>query len=132
MTWNLDVAARTLAQEVRGEPPEGQDAVAHVLKNRLASGRWGETLSSVCLWRGQFSGWYVPTDPNFAYACNLPETDIVLCKMRVVMQTALDSKDDPTGGAMWYANLSIVNPKWAQSATITGKFGHHTFFKDVK
>jgi spore germination cell wall hydrolase CwlJ-like protein len=132
MTWALEVAARTLAQEVRGEPPEGQAAVAHVLKNRLASGRWGHSLASVCLWRGQFSGWYVPSDPNFAYACGLKDDDPVLVKMRGVMQAALDSHGDPTNGALHYVNLSVVEPVWIRGATVCGKFGHHTFYKDVK
>jgi spore germination cell wall hydrolase CwlJ-like protein len=132
MTWALDVAARTLAQEVRGEPPEGQSAVAHVIKNSLATGRWGHSLASVCLWRGQFSGWYVPSDPNFAYACGLQDSDPILAKMRGVMQAALDSQDDPTQGATHYANLSVVNPMWVQGAIPCGKFGHHSFFRGVK
>lgn len=134
MTWALEVAARTLAQEVRGEPPEGQSAVAHTLKNRLASGRWGHSLASVCLWRGQFSGWYVPSDPNFAYACGLRDDDPVLEKMRGVMQAVLAATDDPTNGATHYVNLAAViqAPAWIMGATHTGKFGHHDFYKDVK
>ncbi len=130
--WDMAVCVRTLAQEVRGESPEGQAAVAHVLKNRLASGRWGKSLASVCLWRGQFSGWYMPRDPNFAYACNLSDTDPVAMKMALVMEAALAAADDPTDGATHYANLSVVNPSWIVGATRCGKFGHHTFFKDVK
>lgn len=134
MTWALEVAARTLAQEVRGEPPEGQDAVAHVLKNRLASGRWGHTLASVCLWRGQFSGWYVPSDPNFAYACGLPDDDRTLDHMKSVMNAALVATTDPTNGATHYCNLAslVQPPAWITGATHTGKFGHHDFYKDVK
>lgn len=132
MPFGLEIAARTLAQEVRGEPPEGQLAVAHVIKNRVKDGRWGSTLASVCLWRGQFSGWYVPRDPNFAYACGLQDNDPVLVKMRAVMQKALDEAADPTNGATHYANLSVVDPQWAKDATPCGKFGHHSFFKGVK
>lgn len=133
MTWDMDVAARTLCQEVRGEPLEGQDAVAHVLKNRVASGRWGKTLASVCLWRGQFSGWYVPSDPNFAYACSLSESDPTLIHMLSVMQAALNRADDPTGGATHYVNLSSVPqpPAWVDGATLTTKIGHHTFYRGV-
>lgn len=132
MSWDLQVAARTLAQEVRGEPQAGQDAVAHVLKNRMTLGRWGHNLASVCLWRGQFSGWYVPSDPNFAYACGLKDDDPMLVHMTNVMQAALNSTDDPTFGACWYANLSVVNPPWAASATITATIGHHTFYTGVQ
>lgn len=132
--FDIEIAARTLCQEVRGEPPEGQDAVAHTLKNRLASGRWGKTLASVCLWRGQFSGWYVPSDPNFAYACALPDDDHTLDHMKSVMNAALAATLDPTNGATHYVNLAAViqAPAWIQGAMHTGKFGHHDFYKGVK
>lgn len=132
MTWQMEVAARTLWQEVRGEPPAGQDAVAHVIKNRLLSGRWGKNLATVCLWRGQFSGWFSPADPNFAGVCALRDDDPLLAKMRGVMQAAMDSDHDPTNGATHYVNLSVVQPSWIKGATHCGKFGHHDFYKDVK
>jgi spore germination cell wall hydrolase CwlJ-like protein len=132
MTWAMDVAARTLWQEVRGEPAEGQVAVAHVIKNRLESGRWGRNLATVCLWRGQFSGWFSPADPNFAGVCLLPDNDPELMKMWQVMHEVMQSWTDPTNGATHYCNLGIVHPGWIKDATHCGKFGNHTFFKDVK
>lgn len=134
MSWDFDTAARTLCQEVRGEPLEGQQAVAYVIKNRLASGRWGHTLSSVCLWRGQFSGWYVPSDPNFGYACGIADNDATLSHMRSVLQTALDSTTDPTKGATHYFNPAgvIQTPAWVNGATYCGQFGKQKFYKDVK
>lgn len=134
MTWDMQVAGRTLCQEVRGEPIAGQEAVAHVFKNRLKTGRWGKTLASVCLWRGQFSGWYVPSDPNFSYACSLADTDPTLSHMMSVMQAALDSDKDPTSGATHYANLSILaqKPAWITGATFCCKIGAHSFYRDVK
>lgn len=131
MTWAFDIAARTLCQEARGEPIEGQTAVAWVIKNRLATGRWGHSLASVCLWRAQFSGWYVPTDPNFAYACALPDNDPTLSHMQSVMQTVLDSATDPTNGATHYFAVSIPEPPWAAGATFCGQFGHQRFYKNV-
>lgn len=141
MTFSLEVAARTLCQEVRGEPPEGQNAVAYVLKNRIASGRWGSSLASVCLWPWQFSGWNGPQDPNFKYACELRDDDPALVKMRGVMQSALDSPADPTNGATHYVNLAIVKkPAWIDgdpakgipAASFCGKFGKQSFYKGVK
>jgi len=132
MTWAFDVAARTLCQEVRGEPLVGQQAVAHVIKNRLATRRWGNSLASVCLWPYQFSGWR-PADPNFSYACNLPDDDQTLSHMRSVLQVALDSDMDPTGGSTHYVNLNTVAaPIWTHGAIVCGKFGNQTFFKGVK
>ncbi len=138
MTWAFEVAARTLCQEARGEPIEGQSAVAHVIKNRLASGKWGASFAEVCLSHAQFSGWWSPRgkppyhDPNFAYACNLADDDKTLSHMRSVLQLVLDSTTDPTNGATHYFNPSIVMPPWAQGATFCGKFGQQAFYRDVK
>ena len=130
--WHFETAARTLCQEVRGEPLEGQQAVAYVLKNRLADGRWGHTLGSVCLWPYQFSGWRGPQDPNFTYACSLKDDDATLSHMCSVLQTALDSTSDPTKGATHYYADYINPPMWARGATACGKFGRQFFFKGVK
>jgi len=131
-TFDLEVAARTLAQEARGEPLEGQQAVAHVLKNRLASKRWGKTLSSVCLWKAQFSGWYVPSDPNFAYACGLQDADPTLQKMRDIIKSVMATDQDPTNGAMFYYADSIDQPSWAATMRFCGHWGHQSFYPDVQ
>lgn len=131
LTWALEVGARTLWQECRGEPREGQQAVAHVLWNRVHSGRWGPNLATVCLWRGQFSGWYVPTDPNFKAACVLPENDDTLLALGVILQFA-EHDPDPTNGATHYFADTIQPPKWTVGATFCGKFGRQSFYRDVK
>lgn len=130
--WAINIAALTLCMEARGETSVGQDAVAHTLKNRLASGRWGHSLATVCLWPYQFSGWRGPVDPNFSYACNLNDSDPVLVHMRTVMQTALDATTDPTNNATHYHAISIPAPAWTVGATYCGQFGNQKFWKDVK
>lgn len=137
-TFDMDVAARTLCQEARGEPLDGQQAVAHVIKNRLASGRWGHSLSSVCLWRAQFSGWYslrgtpAVADPNFAYACGLPDNDATLSHMKSVMQVAMDNETDMMAGAMFYYANSIPPPAWVDETQFCGQWGHQRFYRGTK
>lgn len=130
--WALSTAARTMWQECRGEPLEGREAVAHVIKNRLETGRWGPSLASVCLWRGQFSGWYMPHDPNFEGACNLGEGAPALTAMRALIQGAMSGEPDPTGGATHYYADTIPAPAWVEGATFCCQIGHHRFYKDVK
>ncbi len=132
MTWAIETAARTLWQEARGEPLDGQTAVAHVIKNRFLDGRWGNSLSSVCLWKAQFSGWYMPHDPNFSGACSLKDDDTLLVKLQNLMQQVLGETEDPTNGAMWYYAENISPPAWSIGAVSCGKFGHQLFFKGVK
>lgn len=137
MTWAFDTAARTLCQEARGEPIEGQRAVAQVIKNRLATGKWGRDLASVCLWHAQFSGWWSPRgnppihDPNFIYACGLQDNDPTLSHMQSVLQEVLDNPTDPTGGATHYYAMNIAPPPWVNGATYCGQFGHQRFYRDV-
>ena len=47
--------ARAVYFEARGEPLEGQLAVAQVILNRVASGRFSSTVCGVIAQRGQFS-----------------------------------------------------------------------------
>jgi len=130
-TWNELTAARTLWQEARGEPKEGQRAVAHVLWNRVRSGRWGETLASVCLWRAQFSGWS-PIDPNYDGACELADTDVNLQNLLEIVIAAA-SEPDPTDGAThYYATSMKAAPAWVIGATFCGQFGNQRFYKNVK
>src|SRR6185295_17909878 len=128
-TFPLEVAARTLWQEARGEPAEGQKAVVHVMLNRVKDGRWGPNLASVCLWRNQFSGW-LSNDPNFKACCLLPEADPTLEKMRAVIAAAM-TEPDSTGGALYYYASSMKDaPNWSKNMTYLGDIGHHKFFTD--
>jgi N-acetylmuramoyl-L-alanine amidase len=131
MTWARDVAARTIYQEARGEPEVGQKAVAHVILNRLKTGRWGNNLASVCLWPWQFSGWHSAKDPNFKLACELADDSPALLKMRKILDGA-SIEADPTSGATHYFATYIDAPPWTQGATFCGQIGQHKFYKDVK
>ena len=43
--------------EARGEDAAGQEAVTHVINNRLRHGGFGKTAAAVCLAKDQFSCW---------------------------------------------------------------------------
>jgi N-acetylmuramoyl-L-alanine amidase len=135
MDWNLGTAARTLWQEARGEPLEGQRAVAHVIVNRLKDGRWGHSLDEVCRseFHGvhQFSGWN-RSDPNRVAASRLSEADSELLALGAFVQAALDGEDDPTEGATHYYARSIPAPDWIKDAIFCGRFGRQLFYRGVK
>ena len=127
-SWSFETAARTLWQEARGEPAEGRAAVAHVLWNRLATRRWGNTLAAVCLSPLQFSGWNAH-DPNRMAAAELADDDPVLQDCRAVLAAAKDAPD-PTGGALYYYALSIPPPLWSTTMMPAGRFGHQRFYRE--
>lgn len=130
MTWALEVAARTLWQEARGEPLIGKQAVCHVMWNRVRDGRWGPNLATVCLWRAQFSGWYVPSDPNFKAACILPDNDDGLLACRVLLQMAEHDADLTKGALFYFSNSMKTPPNWSKNMTFKGQFGNQRFFTD--
>lgn len=136
-TWQLQTAARTLVQECRGEPLDGQKAVAHVLWNRLDTGRWGGDLAAVCLSRSQFSGWG-PVDTsspqeveNFRYVCGLPDDAPEIMGMLAILLAAC-KEPDPTNGACWYHAENIPPPPWTVGAMFCGKHGTQLFYRGVR
>lgn len=137
-SFSFQIGVRTLWQEARGEPAEGQRAVAHVLVNRLRSGKWGKTLAEVCLSPLQFSGWNA-RDPNRMAAARVPDNDPLLAVLARMLTDALNSCDaDPTDGAMfYYAPSGCSEPAWVRGdpahnvppMTFCGKFGEQLFYK---
>ena len=125
---DIDVMARTVFGEARGESYQGKVAVAHVILNRVAKGGWwGKTPIEVCTAPRQFSCWN-DGDPNRA---RMMKADLSDKAYQESLRAVLDaiSGQDPTGGACHYHALSVA-PKWAE-----GKQGHtignHLFFRGI-
>ena len=138
----IDVLARTIWAEARGEGVAGQVAVGRCIRNRVEAdlghdGKpdwWGEGYVGVCQAPWQFSCWN-KNDPNRPYltgAKAIPETEYARAREAAV--AAMTSKEpDPTGGATHYYSTTMASPpKWTgHPARRTTKIGRHIFFKDV-
>lgn len=132
MTFAEQIAARTIWQEARGEPQEGQRAVAHVIVNRMRSGRWGSSLTSVCLARKQFSGWN-EDDPNRLISCLLADDDSSLVEFAGFIAAAMAGEPDPTQGSTHYYAASMATPPlWAVGQTPVAVIGNHRFFRGIR
>lgn len=128
---NWDVMSRTVWAEARGEPFTGQVAVAHVLKNRLQSGRWGSSFDQVCMWPAQFSCWNVG-DPNRNKALTVSVSDATYLRAKgIAALVAWGDLPDPVGGAMYYFATSIPTPSWAKDMVTTAVIGKHRFLREV-
>lgn len=125
--YDLEIAARTIWAESRGEPEEGQKAVAHVLINRLHSGKWSSTLAGVCISRLQFSCWN-QDDPNRLKMNELPSDDPLLTKFHYFLEQAM-TEPDPINGALYYYSISIPVPVWVKNLTFVKQIGNHRFYK---
>lgn len=125
-----DLMARTLFGECRGEPREGQIAVAWVIRNRAERPRWwGRTVGGVCLAKAQFTCWWdaqgaTLRSPALAH-------DRRLAALRRIVDDVLDGREpDPTGGADHYCTTAIApQVRWARGRQPVAVIGAHTFYR---
>ena len=127
---DLDIAARTLDGEARGEPLEGQQGVAWVMRTRTTwspPAWWGHTLSQVCTKPFQFSCWLGGPDTDHINALN--PADAEYQAMLTVIKSVMNGEiDDPTGGATHYEVIG-TGPKWVIGRTPSAVIGHHAFYR---
>jgi spore germination cell wall hydrolase CwlJ-like protein len=135
---DIDVLARTLWGEARGEGFNGMIAVGWTIRNRVFDGKsnswWGEGYAGVCQKAWQFSCWN-KSDPNSAYLRGekaIPADQFALAKKAA--ETVIEGLiPDPTGKATHYFSTSMKTPPaWAAVGTKTVQLGRHLFYKDVK
>ena len=126
----LDVLARTLWGEARGEGDVGMEAVASVVLNRANNPRWwGDSVRDVCLKPRQFSTWN-PEDPQYERIRSVTAADPKFVAAREVARRALAGEvEDRTGGADHYVNLAVAKPSWARHQPPSAVIGNHTLFR---
>lgn len=114
---NLNLLARLVYGEARGEPYTGQVAVAAVVLNRVKSSSFPNTISGVIYQSGAFD---VVKDGQI----NLTPNDTA----KKAAQDALNGWD-PSYGAIYYFNPSTATNKWIWSRPMTVTIGRHRFCK---
>lgn len=124
----IDLLARTIWGEARGEGQTGMQAVANVIMNRVKKGGWwGATVQDVVLKKWQFSTWN-ENDPNRKKALNVTTADPQFWTAKKISALAYNGQlDDITGGATNY-HAKSVSPAWASSMTKTATIGQHIFY----
>jgi len=116
----LQCLASAVYYESKGEPLEGQLAVAHVILNRAASGRFATSVCGVLTQRGQFSfvrGGKIPTPGD----CAQWRKAVAVAK---VAQNEL--WDNPAPSALYFHALR-VRTDWR--ATKVASLGNHIFYR---
>lgn len=137
-----DLCLVTLYGECRGEPIEGQIAVANVIKNRVKDGRWGPTYHRVLGAWAQFSCLF-PTLGGLNYQEVLKFAERIKAgklnhprekQLAWIVDGLLDNQfGDNTGNATHYFSIIIPAPRWtAPPSVYTGMKGHHKFYTKVK
>jgi hypothetical protein len=130
MDREVDVLARTLYGEARGEGRAGMEAVANVIMNRVRHPSWwGNSVESVCKAPWQFSCWN-KGDPNRAKIERVTDVDQQFAMALQVARAAVTDKlADRTQGADHYYAHAGVTPKWASPEKVTTVIGNHTFLR---
>ena len=128
----IDIKAKTLYGEARGEGEEGLIAVGNVIKNRVKKKTWyGKTVKDVCLKAWQFSCWN-HNDPNFKTISSLDKRNKTFAKILVLAEQILnDEFEDNTEGSTHY-HTSSIKPKWAKGLTPVVTLGNHLFYNNVR
>ena len=111
----VDLLARLISAEARGEPYSGQVAVGAVVLNRIKHPSFPNTLSGVIYQRGAFS---CLDDGQF----DEPVTQSAYAAARDAMNGY-----DPTGGAIYYFNPVTATSKWIWSRPLIVQIGKHRF-----
>ena len=115
----LDLLARLIYFEARGECYEGQVAVGAVVINRLKTSGFPNTIHDVIYQKKQFS-------PVSSSKWNSEITDYGTCYQAAI--EALNG-EDPTGGALYFYNPRISTSEWIFTRTVIKVIGNHNFAK---
>ena len=114
---NVNLLARLIYGEARGEPYTGQVAVGAVVMNRVKSSSFPNTISGVIYQSGAFDA--------------VSDGQINLSPNSTAIKAAQDAINgwDPSYGAIYYFNPSTATNKWIWSRPMTVTIGRHRFCK---
>lgn len=111
----LNLLARCVYSEARGEPYTGQVAVAAVVLNRVRNSSFPNTVSGVIYQPGAFTA--------------VSDGQINLTPNETAYKAARDALNgwDPTNGCLYYYNPATATSKWIWSLKVELTIGRHSF-----
>lgn len=112
---DIDLLAKVISAESRGEPYAGQVAVGAVILNRMEHPSFPNTLSGVIYQPGAFSCLY---DGGI----NAPVAESAYRAARDAI-----NGQDPSGGAIYYYNPAKSTNEWIFSRPVITVIGQHRF-----
>ena len=112
---DVELLARLIHGEARGEPYVGMVAVGAVVLNRVRSSRFPNTLAGVIYQSGAFDA--------------VKDGQINLTPNEQSRRAARDALNgwDPTGGCLYYYNPSTATSSWIWSREVRLSIGDHSF-----
>lgn len=116
---DIQLMARAINGEARGEPYEGQVAVGAVILNRVKSSQFPNTIAGVIYQSGAFT------------AVSDGQINQPIAEDSTVYKAARDAMNgwDPTSGCIYYFNPNTATNKWIWSRPLVKTIGKHRFCK---
>lgn len=116
-TNNVNLLARIINGEARGESYTGQVAVGAVVLNRVRSSSFPNTISGVIYQPGAFTA--------------VADGQINKPVVQSCYNAARDALNgwDPSGGALYYYNPATATSSWIWSRPVLTRIGNHVFCK---
>ena len=116
---DIQLLARAINGEARGESYEGQVAVGAVILNRVKSSKCPNTIAGVIYQSGAFT------------AVSDGQINVPIDEKSTVYKAAQDALNgwDPTNGCIYYFNPDTATSSWIWSRPIVKKIGKHNFCK---
>ena len=111
----VELLARVISAEARGEPYSGQVAVGAVILNRVEHPSFPSTIAGVVYQPGAFT---CMVDGQF----NEPVADSAVRAARDALNGV-----DPSGGAIYYFNPTTATSGWIWSRPLITIIGNHRF-----
>jgi spore germination cell wall hydrolase CwlJ-like protein len=125
--------ARNVYFEARGEPLEGQYAVAEVTMNRKASGRYPDTVCGVVYQQN-----WDPLRKRYVGAFSWTELSSVPTPMGEEWQRAWNvaeavysGRQAPVLGDALFYHATYVRPSWARGNQPVARIGRHVFYNEI-
>ena len=114
---NVNLIAKAIYGEARGEPYVGQVAVGAVIMNRVKSSSFPNTIAGVIYQSGAFDA--------------VSDGQINMTPDSTAKKAAQDAINgwDPSYGAIYYFNPATATNKWIWSRPLTVTIGKHRFCK---
>lgn len=114
---NVNLLARIINGEARGESYTGQVAVGAVVLNRVRSSSFPNTISGVIYQPGAFTA--------------VSDGQINKPVVQSCYNAARDALNgwDPSGGALYYFNPNTATSDWIWSRPVVARIGNHVFCK---
>ncbi len=116
---DVQLLARAINGEARGESYEGQVAVGAVILNRVKSSKFPNSIAGVIYQPGAFT------------AVSDGQINVPIEEGSTVLKAAQDALNgwDPTNGAIYYFNPNTATSSWIWSRPLIKTIGKHRFCK---